>query len=426
VTNTEYTAFLNAIAKTDTNGTYATLMGSNVRGGITRSGASPNFVYTVRTNMGDKPVIYVSWLDALRYVNWLHNGKPTGAQGTTTTENGVYTVSLGTGATRIAGARFFLPTSTDWARAAYHDVPASTDWTYPTRTSTTPTGATAGSTGTVSNPGANVVNYNDTADWASQNGHVTKVGSCGLASASGYGTYDQGGNVREWTETARARCDLRGGSWDSNSATLQSSSAPTTTATTEENVTGFRVARSITCTSCDDDGDGVVNSSDCAPLDPASSTAAAEVTNVTVDGKGPTTIAWTAQAAGFRYDVASGYVLLLRPDGGVASGACMADSVATATASDARPNPPLGNGYYYIVRSQNACGAGTYGTSKAGVPRQPTSACPLPAWRHESARPPAFEKVGNVGLRNGSRGAGADSSKFPGVTLSSGVSHRVS
>ena len=56
VTNAQYAAFLNAVAATDANNLYNTSMGSNVRGGITRSGVSPNFTYAVKANMGDKPV----------------------------------------------------------------------------------------------------------------------------------------------------------------------------------------------------------------------------------------------------------------------------------------------------------------------------------------------------------------------------------
>jgi hypothetical protein len=38
------------------------------------------------------PVNYVSFYDALRFANWLHNGQPTGAQGNATTEGGAYTI----------------------------------------------------------------------------------------------------------------------------------------------------------------------------------------------------------------------------------------------------------------------------------------------------------------------------------------------
>jgi len=47
VTNAQYAEFLNAVAATDTNNLYNTNMGSNARGGVTRSGSSGSFTYAV-------------------------------------------------------------------------------------------------------------------------------------------------------------------------------------------------------------------------------------------------------------------------------------------------------------------------------------------------------------------------------------------
>lgn len=46
----------------------------------------------------------------------------------------------------------------------------------------------------------NVINYANGAVWNGVTGNLTTVGSAGPMSASFYGTYDQGGNVTEWTE----------------------------------------------------------------------------------------------------------------------------------------------------------------------------------------------------------------------------------
>jgi len=81
VTNQEYAAFLNAVAKSDPNGLFNSNMQSGSRSGISRSGSSPSYSYSVKSNFGTKPVNYVSWLDAARYCNWLHNGKPTARRG---------------------------------------------------------------------------------------------------------------------------------------------------------------------------------------------------------------------------------------------------------------------------------------------------------------------------------------------------------
>ena len=51
----------------------------------------------------------------------------------------------------------------------------------------------------MSNSNSNVANYDRTADWGGQDGNVTSVGACGAPSF--YGTYDQSGNVAEWTES---------------------------------------------------------------------------------------------------------------------------------------------------------------------------------------------------------------------------------
>jgi len=245
VTNSQYAAFLNAVARTDTYGLFNPNMQKSARGGINRTGSAGSYVYTVKPNMGNKPVNYVSWLDAARYVNWLHNGKPTGPQGPGTTETGAYDLTVsqpGLKAVRQLGARYFLPTSAEWARAAYEE-PSLPDWLYPTRSNAAPTLARATAVGDVANPGFNVANYNKGADWNGQDGNVTTVGSAGPLSTSYWGTYDQGGNIREWTETLQAGKRLvRGGDFQNGATFLQRTSAVQTDANAEQIYTGFRVA----------------------------------------------------------------------------------------------------------------------------------------------------------------------------------------
>ena len=48
VTNSQYVVFLNAVATTDSNALYNTLMGSDPRGGIDRTGSSGSFSYSTR------------------------------------------------------------------------------------------------------------------------------------------------------------------------------------------------------------------------------------------------------------------------------------------------------------------------------------------------------------------------------------------
>ena len=60
VTNTQYTAFLNAVAATDTYGLYNPSMASDLNSaGITQSGSSGSYTYAVTAGMGNHPVTYV-------------------------------------------------------------------------------------------------------------------------------------------------------------------------------------------------------------------------------------------------------------------------------------------------------------------------------------------------------------------------------
>ena len=68
-TNSQYADFLNSVAATDTYSLYNANMGSDARGGITQSGSSGSYTYATKTDMGDKPVNYVSWWDAARVSN---------------------------------------------------------------------------------------------------------------------------------------------------------------------------------------------------------------------------------------------------------------------------------------------------------------------------------------------------------------------
>jgi formylglycine-generating enzyme required for sulfatase activity len=255
VTNSQYAEFLNAKAASDPLGLYNSSMDSDPRAGITRSGSSGNYTYAVKTNMGNKPVNYVSWYDGARFANWLHNG-----QGSGDTETGAYTLlggtpvpSNGTSITRNAGATWVLASEDEWYKAAYYEPGLNSGeggyWDYPTRSDGAPGIATADENGNIDNEISpfgffyRISNYNFGADWNSLDGNVTSVGSAGFLSRSFYGTYEEGGNIKEWTEqlfgTDRV---LRGGAWNSDSSELAASFRTYTNADNESNFIGFRVA----------------------------------------------------------------------------------------------------------------------------------------------------------------------------------------
>lgn len=252
VTNDQYAAFLNAKAASDPLNLYTTNMAINPRGGIVRSGVSGSYTYAVKPDMGDKPVNFVNWFDAVRFSNWLHNG-----QGTGDTETGAYTLLGGTPLpsnaptiTRNGGARWFLPSENEWYKAAYHQ-PALQGgdvddyWKYPTATNALPTIATDDAVGNISNPGPNVANFNFGADWNGQHGNVTTVGSEGPLSTSYYGTYDQGGNVLEWNETLIGTTGrgMRGGGWGLSGIPLEAAFRFQVNPLSKDGGTfGFRVA----------------------------------------------------------------------------------------------------------------------------------------------------------------------------------------
>lgn len=224
-------------------------MGSNPRGGITRSGSGGSFTYSVKANMGDKPVNFTNWFDATRMANWMTNGQGSGG-----TESGVYTF---TGEASISAItrdlsnhnQVFIPTEDEWYKAAYHQPATQGDdaddyWLYATRSNSIPTVASATSIGDVANPGQSVVNYNLGADWNGQNGNVTTVGSAGSTSFSG--AFDMNGNVSEWNETLIGSSrGLRGGTWNNVEFILRSSSRIGDSPLSEDSSAGFRLASPV-------------------------------------------------------------------------------------------------------------------------------------------------------------------------------------
>ena len=209
-----YTAFLNAVAASDPYLLYNPAMGTDPTiVGIRRTGESGSFAYEVIGD-GDRPVSYVSWYDAARFCNWLHNGGHKGSD----TEDGCYPLNgARTGIIeKHPQATWWIPTENEWYKAAYYQ-PASeggdTDgyWLFGTA-SNNPPGQEMGDQ-------PNQANY-----WGNETGsgmqtfedrNYLTVGGAFSGSSTFFGTYDQTGNVWEWVDIVIENSrGLRGGGWN--------------------------------------------------------------------------------------------------------------------------------------------------------------------------------------------------------------------
>jgi formylglycine-generating enzyme required for sulfatase activity len=175
-----------------------------------------------------------------------------GGTSSSSTETGAYTLSGSTSGNAPAvnpGATFYVPTEDQWYKAAYYKGGNTNAgyWDYATQSDTAPTAVTSGTTG-IGSAGStgNFANYNSTADWNSQNGNVTTVGTNGGASA--YGAFDMSGNLLEWndlTGSAGSSRGLRGGYWLNLAFDLSSSDRGTNAPSTQIVSIGFRLASPV-------------------------------------------------------------------------------------------------------------------------------------------------------------------------------------
>ena len=251
ITAGQYTEFLNAVAATmDTHGLYDASMADLVahpggRGcGIQRSGSEGSYTYSVAPDWADRPVNYVSWGDAARFVNWLHNGQPTGVQEASTTEDGSYHLNGAmTNAELLTVVREFdatwvIPSEDEWYKAAHHYNECGPAghyegyYDFPTSFNSTP--GCIDDSGNLTRTGSPFTEGGiDPSNTATYDCDAEPLGTWGIGppyfrtevgehenSPSPYGTFDQGGNVWEWNEAVLidAFRGLRGGAYYQDTA----------------------------------------------------------------------------------------------------------------------------------------------------------------------------------------------------------------
>ncbi len=231
VTNAQYAEFLNFKAgAADPLALYNPNMDplAGLNGGIRQSGG----LYTADPERASMPVNWVSFYDTLRFANWLNNGMGIGD-----TETGAYTLSAGPAVTRNLGAAIFLPSENEWYKAAYYDPGSGSYNTYP---------FADGFNGAACESPAGATTHSANCDYPHPFSayDVTVRGSYGSPSPNG--TYDQGGNVFEWTEGLSATNRvLRGGSFISPSGQLAAASQSAGNPADEFKDVGFRVASTV-------------------------------------------------------------------------------------------------------------------------------------------------------------------------------------
>ena len=185
VTVSDYVDFLNAAAKSD-----PYTLWTNKTQFIARVGTSGDYAYAAQPFMSQRPISYLNWFDAARYVNWLHNGGGSG-----TTETGVYALNGNNVliTERSPQAKFWIPLDDEWREAAYGkgDRNPANDWLYATQSDVVPAEISVDFVG--NGPATRLGN---TANYGGTTPNVlANVGTTG--GPSYYGAYDMAGNIGE-------------------------------------------------------------------------------------------------------------------------------------------------------------------------------------------------------------------------------------
>jgi len=191
----------------------------------------------------NKPATGVSWFESATFVNWLNTSK--GYQAAYKFDgSGTFQLWSPTDAGynannmfRNSQAKYVIPSRDEWYKAAYGN--RNGTWNnYATGSDSAPTAVASGTA-------ANTAVYNGVYNGQSSPADITSAG--GL---SPYGTMGQGGNVREWTDTAYdesndiagEKMESRGGTWESSDYRVSASYRDRDPAYFAWSYLGFRVA----------------------------------------------------------------------------------------------------------------------------------------------------------------------------------------
>lgn len=252
VTNAQYAAFLNAVDPTGGNSLalYNPEMAANFGGIELQAAKALGDKFVVKSGREQNPVTYVSFFDAMRFANWLHNG-----QGAGETEEGAYTIGNGVSEVRSTNAKYWIPSEDEWYKAAYHDATAGTAgvyFDYANGSNTMPVSDQPGDNPAAANYRNNdfIANgFNDgyavsgSSDDPDSTNPFTDVGAY-TATVSPYGTFDQNGNAYEWNEAVGqfSTRGIRGSSWDNGFGNMQAYDRGFENHASEIRDLGFRVA----------------------------------------------------------------------------------------------------------------------------------------------------------------------------------------
>ena len=187
ITNREYVIFLNNVAKKDPYHLFSPLMQNHFFGGIQRNGVEGTYVYLCKSGYENKPVIGITWMSCIRYINWLHYNALNIEKRVAINQFYPYTEGdeqCGAYNTQViptkrnAGALYWLPNADEWLKAAYFD---GKQWHEDLLIK-----------------GSNCYGLKG---WSYPYPHIKNVGYG--VQPSHYGTFDQQGNAAEWIEDTR-------------------------------------------------------------------------------------------------------------------------------------------------------------------------------------------------------------------------------